>query len=84
MICWINSSLELALYAVIADPVADWKLGMWTDSDYASCIWTKRSTAGVLIAITAPNSWAPIGATAQKATGGSSESTPDAELVSLA
>ena len=37
-----------------------------------------------MIAVSGPNSWAPIGASAQKATGATAESTPAAELVALA
>jgi hypothetical protein len=76
--------LDLSLFAEIGDDVSKWNLGLWTDSDLASCIFTKRSTSGVLIAVSGPNSWAPIGASAQKATGATAESTPSAELVALA
>ena len=83
LICWTNSSLELSLYAKISDGIDKWELGFWTDSDLSSCIWTKRSTAGCLVGFSAPNTWAPINATAHKATGNTSECTPCAELVAL-
>ena len=84
MVCWISSSLDYALYAEVGDPSCDWTLGLWTDSDLASCIFSKRSTSGVMIAVSGPNTFAPIGASAQKATGATAESTPAAELVALA
>ena len=80
LVCYINSSLEYKLKGHIGDSSEDLTLTLFSDADFAGCLDTAKSTSGVLIALTGPNSFFPLNAISEKQSC-VSHSTPEAEIV---
>ena len=80
LVCYINSSLDYKLKGHIGDCSKDLKITLFSDADFAGCLDTAKSTSGVLIALTGPNSFFPLNAISKKQPC-VSHSTPEAEIV---
>ena len=62
LVCYINSSLDYKLKGHIGDSIEDLNLTLYSDADFAACLDTAKSTSGVFIALTGPNSFFPLNA----------------------
>ena len=80
LVCYINSSLDYKLRGYIGDDPSKLQLTLYSDADFAGCIETAKSTSGVLLALTGPNSFYPLNAISKKQSC-VSHSTPEAEIV---
>ena len=80
LICYINSSLDYKLKGHIGDKPESINLTLYSDADFAGCIETAKSTSGVFIALTGPNSFFPLNAISKRQSC-VSHSTPEAEIV---
>ena len=80
VVVFFISSLSLRLKGHIGDNPADLELSLYSDADFASCKETSRSTSGIFLALTGPNSFFPLNAKSKKQTC-VSHSTPEAEIV---
>ena len=80
LVCYINSSLDYKLKGHIGDSSKDLNLILFSDADFAGCLDTAKSTSGVFIALTGPNSFFPLNAISEKQSC-VSHSTPEAEIV---
>ena len=83
LVCYIAATKEYQLEGYVGDAADKLKITVWSDADFAGCKVTKRSTSGVFIAITGPNTFFPLNAISKKQSC-VSHSTPEAELVALA
>ena len=77
---YINSSLDYKLKGHIGDNPKDLNITLYSDADFAGCFDTAKSTSGVFIALTDPNSFFPLNAISKKQSC-VSHSTPEAEIV---
>ena len=68
------------MFGWIGDARADLKITLYADADFAGDTETTRSTSGVFVALTGPNSFYPISALSKRQSC-VSHSTPEAELV---
>ena len=82
LVSYINSSLDRKLFGWIGDARADLKITLYADADFAGDTETMRSTSGVFVALTGPNSFYPISALSKRQSC-VSHSTPEAELVAV-
>ena len=80
LVCYINSPLGYKLEGHIGDSSKYVNLTLFSDADFAGCLDTAKSTSGVLIALTGPNSFFPLNAVSKKQAC-VSHSTPEAEIV---
>jgi hypothetical protein len=80
LMCYINSSLDLRLKGHIGDKPEDLVISLYSDADFAGDKESSKSTSGIFIALTGPNSFYPLNATSKKQTC-VSHSTPEAEIV---
>ena len=80
LVCYINSSLDYKLKGHIGDSNQGLTLTLFSDADFAGCLDTAKSTSGVFIAPTGPNSFFPLSAISEKQSC-VSHSTPEAEIV---
>ena len=80
LVCYINSSLDYKLKGYIGDKPDSINLTLYSDADFAGCIETAKSTSGVFIALTGPNTFFPLNAISKKQSC-VSHSTPEAEIV---
>jgi hypothetical protein len=80
LVCYIHHSLDRKMYGWIGDARADLKVTLFADADFAGDTETTRSTSGVFLALTGPNSFFPISALSKRQSC-VSHSTPEAELV---
>ena len=80
LVCYINPSLDYKLKGHIGDKIEDLNLTLFSDADFAGCLDTAKSTSGVSIALTGPNSFFPLNAISKKQSC-VSHSTPEAEIV---
>ncbi len=83
LICYIAATKNHRLHGYIGDPAGKLGLSLYSDADFAGCKITKRSTSGIFLAPTGPNSFFPLNAISKKQTC-VSHSTPEAELVAAA
>ena len=77
---YINTSLDYKLKGHIGDNPKDLNITLYSDADFAGCLDTAKSTSGVFIALTGPNSFFPLNAISKKQSC-VSHSTPEAEIV---
>ena len=80
MICYINSSLDLRLKGHIGDSSDQLELSLYSDADFAGDKESSRSTTGIFLALTGPNTFFPLNGVSKKQTC-VSHSTPEAEIV---
>ncbi len=80
LMCYINSSLDLRLKGHIGDSPKDLVISLYSDADFAGDKESSKSTSGIFIALTGPNSFYPLNAISKKQTC-VSHSTPEAEIV---
>ena len=66
LVCYINSSLDYKLKGHIGDSIENLSLTLLIDADFAGCLDTAKSTSGVFIALTGPNSFFPLNAISKK------------------
>ena len=59
LMCWVKHSIKWHMYSRCGNPIAEWNLALFADSDLAGCIWTKKSTTGALLVIVASHTWIP-------------------------
>ena len=71
----INCTLDFKLTAYIGGDAEDLELVVFTDADLAGCKLSKRSTSGVLLALSGPRSFFPLTAIPKKQTAVSHSST---------
>ena len=80
LVCYVHHSIGRKMYGWIGDARADLKVTLYADADFAGDTETMRSTSGVFLALTGPNSFFPISALSKRQSC-VSHSTPEAELV---
>jgi hypothetical protein len=80
LICYIQSSLDLVLKGHIGDCAEDLSLSLYSDADFAGDKETSKSTTGIFLAVTGPNTFFPLNGVSKKQTC-VSHSTPEAEIV---
>ena len=78
LMCYIHSTADSTLEGYVGDRPEDVKLALYSDADFAGCKVTMRSTSGVFMALTGPNTFFPLSAFLRKQTC-VSHSTPEAE-----
>ena len=66
----------------VGDPKEDLTVNLFTDAGYAGTNADMKSTNGIFLAITGPNTFFPIAAQSKKQ-GCVSRSTPEAELIAM-
>ena len=79
LVCYINSSLDYKLKGHIGDNSENLNLTLYSDAGFAGCLDTAKSTAGVFIAPTGPNSFFLLNAISKKQSC-VFHSTPEAEV----
>ena len=79
LMCHINSTLDYKLKGYIGDRPEDLIVTLYSDADFAGCRESAKSTSGVFIALTGPNSFYSLNAISKKSC--VSHSTPEAEIV---
>jgi hypothetical protein len=57
LVCYINCTLDLKLYAWVGDPLAKVTLDMWTDADLAGDPDESKSTSGIFLGVTGGIEW---------------------------
>ena len=80
LVCYINSSFAYKVKGHIGDTSKDFNLTLFSDAGFAGCLDTAKSTSGVFIALTGPNSFFPLNAIRKKPSC-VSHSTPESEIV---
>ena len=80
LISYINTSRNYVLEGYVGDRAEDLKLSLYSDADFAGCKVTMRSTSGVYLVLSGPNTFYPIMALSRKQVC-VSHSTPEAEMV---
>ena len=66
LICYIGSSLDYKLKGHNGDSSKDLEFTLFSDADFAGCSDTAKSTSGVFIALTGPNSFFPLNAISKR------------------
>ena len=66
LVCHINSSLDYKLKGHIGDSSKCLKITLFSDADFAGCLNTAKSTSGVFIVLTGPNSFFPLSTISKK------------------
>ena len=80
LVCYINPSLDYKLKGHVGDSSKNVHLTLFSGADFAGCLDTAKSTSGVFIALTGPNSFFPLNAISKKQSC-VPHSTPEAEIV---
>ena len=80
LMCYLNSTLKLRLTGYVGDSPTDVTLALFSDSDFAGCKTTARSTTGVFLALSGPNTFVPLAAVSKRQSC-VSHSTAEAEIV---
>ena len=81
LMCYVHTTKdEVFQYGFVGDRFEDCHLRLYTDADLASCRLTKKSTTGVFLVMSGPNTWFPLQAVSTKQTAASHSST-ESELV---
>ena len=80
LICYVNSSLDLCLKDHIGDSSDKLALSFYSDADIAGDEDSPKSTTGIFMALTGPNTFFPLNGVSKKQTC-FSHSTPEAEIV---
>ena len=80
LVSYINSSLDDKLKGHIGDSIEDLNPTLYSDADFVGCLDTAKSTSGVFIAPTGPNSFFLLNAISKKQSC-VSHSIPEAEIV---
>ena len=57
LVCYITSSLDNKLKGHIGDSSKGLNVTRFSDADYAGCLDTAKSTPGVFITVTGPNTF---------------------------
>ena len=80
LVSYSNSFLDYKLKGHIGDSIEDLDLTFFSDANFAGCFDTAKSTSGVFIALTGPNSFFPLNAIGNKQSC-VFHSIPEAEIV---
>jgi hypothetical protein len=80
MMCYINSSQDMRMIGKVGDDSSKLFAALFSDADFAGCSETMRSTSGIFLKISGPNTSYPIGGCSKKQTA-VSHSTPEAEII---
>ena len=80
LICYINSTLDLAMYGWIGDKAEDLQTVLYCDADFAGDRADAKSQTGMFLTIAGQNSSFPVNAFSKKQ-GSTALSTPEAEIV---
>ena len=80
LICYINSTLDVRLIGKVGDCIGDIKVSLFSDADFAGCAETLRSTSGVFLKLSGPNTHFGISGCSTKQTA-VSHSTSEAEII---
>ena len=65
--CYIISPLDYKLKGYIGDSSENLNFTLYSDAAFAGCIDTAKSTSGVFVTLTGPNSFFPLNAVSKKA-----------------
>ena len=82
IIQYMRFSKEHRMIGFIGDEKSKLRLSLFTDADFAGCKATQKSTSGIFMALTGPNSFFPLTGISKKQSC-VSHSTPEAELVAM-
>jgi len=66
LMCYINSSIDVKMYGKVGDLPTDVELALFSDADFAGCNETLRSTSGVFLKLSGPNTHFPFSALSVK------------------
>jgi len=80
LMCYINCSKDIRMTGWVGDGKGDLGPHLFADADFAGDPETMRSTSGVFLTITGPNSSFPLAAVSKRQSA-VSHSTPEAEIV---
>ena len=80
LMCYIETSQDYVLEGYVGDKLDDVRLTLYSDAAFAGCKITMRSTSGVFLVLTGPNTFFPFTAVSRKQTC-ASRSTTEAEMV---
>ena len=80
MMCYIQSTLEIRMIGKVGDYPGELFAALFSDADFAGCSETMRSTSGIFLKVSGPNTSFPIGGCSKKQTA-VSHSTPEAEII---
>ena len=82
LMLYIYTTLDVAMYAWIADDPKDIEIVLYCDADFAGDRADPRSQTGMYLTLAGPNSNFPINAFSKKQ-GSTAKSTPEAEIVAV-
>ena len=80
MMCYINTTLDMRMIGKVGDDAESLFAALFSDADFAGCSETLRSTSGIFLKMSGPNTSYPIGGCSKKQTA-VSHSTPEAEII---
>jgi hypothetical protein len=80
LMCYINSTLDVAMYGWIADNMKSLEIVLYSDADFAGDRADARSQSGMYLALEGKNSHFPMNAFSKRQ-GSTAKSTPEAEIV---
>ena len=83
LMSYIFCSLEDRMVGYIGDAAEDLHLELYSDADFASDLETRKSTTGVFLVLSGPNTFFPLSGVSKKQSA-VSHSTPEAEIVAAA
>ena len=79
--CYINSTTDMTMSGWCGDrDTGNLVISLFCDADFAGCVKTARSTAGVFLAVVGPHTFLPLAAISKRQSA-VSHSAPEAELV---
>ena len=81
LMCYINSSIDVRMVSYVGDRAEDLEVRLFCDADFAGDSGSSKSTSGMFLCISGPNSLAPLTAQSKRQSA-VSHSTPEAEIVS--
>ena len=83
LMCYIHSTLDLAMISIVGDPVQDLRLQLFADAVLAEDVNSKFSTFGVWFGVGGPHTRACLCCLSKRQTA-RAFSTPEAEIVAYA
>ena len=61
LMSYVASSLDDYCIGWVGDPIEDIRLHLYTDSDFAGCALSNKSTSGVFLVLEGPHTYYPTG-----------------------
>ena len=82
LVCYINSTLDLHMYAWVGDSISNVEVVLYCDADLSGDRTDGKSTTGCFLCLMGPNTFVPLAGLSKKQ-GSVATSTPEAEVVAV-